>query len=676
MTSRDPLLQPFHLKRLRLKNRIVSTPHAPSYAEEGLPKERYQRYHEEKAKGGLAMTMFGGSSCVGPDSPSVFGQLYVGDDRIIPYFQAFAERIHRYDCALVCQISHLGRRTTWNSGDWLPVTSASRVREPAHRGFPKEMDLDDIARIVGYYAAAARRCRDGGLDGCEVLSHGHLLEQFLSSATNLRSDGYGGSLENRLRFTLEVLEAVRLAVGDDFIVGIRQGVGEGFEGGLTREEGITAAKAIAESGLVDYMTVNFGHIESNYALSWHMPGMAAPLGVHLAEVATLRREIALPLIHACRIADLATARHAVREDILDLVGMTRAHIADPHIVSKLVRGEEERIRPCVGAGYCIDRIYGEGEALCLHNPATGREGYLPHVIEKSSGPTLKVVVVGGGPGGLEAARVAAERGHRVILFEATSALGGQLQLATKVGWRRDLIGIVDWLTAELERLAVEIRWNCLVGPEEVLEEAPDVVIIATGGLPDSDLVPGGEHCLSVWDALGGADLSGDILVYDDSGQHQGPSCTDYLSDRADARIELVTPDRHAAHEMGAINFPIYLQNFYRKGVRLTPDHRLKGLRREGNKLRARFTNEYGGPEIERLVDHLVVEHGTLPNDELFQELRSKAVNRGVTDIEALVSGKPQALPPEGFRLFAIGDAVASRNVHAAMLDALRLCKDL
>lgn len=676
MTSRDPLLQPFHLKRLRLKNRIVSTPHAPSYAEEGLPKERYQRYHEEKAKGGLAMTMFGGSSCVGPDSPSVFGQLYVGDDRIIPYFQAFAERIHRYDCALVCQISHLGRRTTWNSGDWLPVTSASRVREPAHRGFPKEMDLDDITRIVGYYAAAARRCRDGGLDGCEVLSHGHLPEQFLSPAINFRSDDYGGKLANRLRFTLEVLEAVRLAVGDDFIVGIRQGVGEGFEGGLTREEGIAAAKAIAECGFVDYMTVNFGHIESNYALSWHMPGMAAPLGFHLREVAALRREIALPLIHACRIADLATARHALQDDILDLVGMTRAHIADPHIVAKLVRGEEERIRPCVGAGYCIDRIYGEGEALCLHSPATGREGRLPHVIEKTTGPALKVAVVGGGPGGLEAARVAAERGHRVVLFEATSALGGQLQLAAKVKWRRDLIGIVDWLTAELERLAVEIRWNCLAGPEEVQKEAPDVVIVATGGLPDSDLVPGGEHCLSVWDALGGASLSGDVLVYDDNGQHQGPSCADHLSESADASVELVTPDRQAAHEMGAINFPIYLQNLYRKGVRLTPDHRLKEVGREGNKLRAFFTNEYGGPDIERLVDHLVVEHGTLPNDELYQELRAKAWNRGVTDIEALVAGRPQPLPPEGFRLFAIGDAVASRNVHAAMLDALRLCKDL
>ncbi|MDX1402029.1 MAG: N-methylproline demethylase, partial [Kiloniellales bacterium] len=231
MSTKDPLLQPFQLKGVSLKNRVVSTPHAPAYAEDGKPKERYQLYHEEKAKGGLAMTMFGGSSCIGPDSPSVFGQLYVGDDSIIPYFQKFSDRIHRHECRLICQISHLGRRTVWNNADWLPVAAPSRVREPQHRGFPKEMDQEDIERIVGYYAAAARRCREGGLDGCEVLGHGHLPGQFLSPFTNKRSDAYGGDLANRLRFTVEVLTAVRKAVGDDFVIGLRHGAKEDFEGG-------------------------------------------------------------------------------------------------------------------------------------------------------------------------------------------------------------------------------------------------------------------------------------------------------------------------------------------------------------------------------------------------------------------------------------------------------------
>ena len=668
-----------NIKSLRLKNRIVSTPHAPSYSQDGKPKERYQLYHEEKARGGIAMTMFGGSSCVGPDSPSVFGQLYVGDDSVIPYFQQFAERIRRYDCALVCQISHLGRRTVWNNGDWFPVTAPSRVREPQHRGFPKEMDHDDIRRVIGYYADAAYRCKAGGLDGCEILSHGHLPEQFLSPATNKREDGYGGSFENRLRFSIELLEAVRRAVGDDFVIGIRLAAKEDFDGGLTFDDGVAAAKKVEESGLVDYMTVNVGHIDTDYALAHHIPMMWSGLAPWLPLVAEFRKEIDLPLIHSCRIADISTARYAIEAGILDLVGMTRAHIADPHIVNKLTAGEETRIRPCVGAGYCLDRIYGEGEALCLHNVATGREATMPHVIEKSDGRTGKAAVIGGGPAGLEAARVLAERGHAVTLYEASDELGGQIVLAAKASWRRDLIGIVDWYRNELERLGVEIRWNCYADEETVLAETPDIVIVATGGIPDTDLVPGGEHCISVWDALSGGDLTGSILIYDDNGQHQGPSCADHLSRREGVNLELVTPDRHAAAEMGGFNYPIYMQNLYRNGAKVTPDHRLKSVSRHGNQLKVLFGNEFGGPDIERTVDHVIVEHGTLPADQLYHTLRGGSRNNGVTDYHSIMAGCPQPgseAQDEGYLLFRVGDAVASRNIHAAIYDSLRLCKDL
>ena len=394
MSLTDPLLQPFQLKGVTIKNRIVSTPHAPAYADEGMPGERYQRYHEEKARGGIGMTMFGGSSCIGPDSPSVFGQLYVGTDRVIPYFEQFSQRIHQYDCALICQISHLGRRTTWNAADWLPVIAPSRVREPAHRGFPKEMDLDDIQRAIGYYADAAWRCKVGGLDGVEILSHGHLPGQFLSPNTNLRNDSYGGSFENRFRFTREVLAAVRERVGDTFIVGIRMGAHEATADGQTLAEGIAAARALEADGLVDYLTINHGHIATDYGLAYHLPGMGLGLAPWLNTVTAVRRETTLPLIHACRISDLATARHALAENILDLVGMTRAHIADPHLVNKLKEGREEEIRPCVGAAYCIDRIYHEGEALCLHNAATGREATMPHIITRTREPTRRVVVIG------------------------------------------------------------------------------------------------------------------------------------------------------------------------------------------------------------------------------------------------------------------------------------------
>lgn len=676
--AKDPLLQPFQLKKLMLKNRVVSTPHAPAYAEDGKPQLRYQLYHEEKAKGGIGMTMFGGSSFVAPDTPSVFGQIDVSTDDIIPYFQEFSSRIHQHGCGIVCQISHLGRRTTWNAGNWLPVIAPSRVKEPSHRAFPKEMDRHDIKRVIAAYSAAAVRCAKGGLDGTEILSHGHLPEQFLSPATNMRTDKYGGSLRNRMRFTLELLEAVREAVGDDHIIGIRLGANEDFDGGYGLSEGIEAARMVEESGLVDYMTVNFGHIESHYALAQHIPGMWSGLAPWLGQVAEFRKHVRTPLIHACRISDTATARHAIAEGILDLVAMTRAHIADPYIVRKLEQNRESAIRPCVGANFCLDRVSQGYDALCLHNVATGREATMPHVIARSTGPRRKVVVAGGGPAGLEAARVSAARGHDVVLFEAGSKLGGQIQLASLAGWRRDLIGIVDWYARELEELKVDIRWSTMAGLTEVENENPDIVIVATGGMPDTDVAPGCELAVSVWDALTGPALSGDILVYDDNGQPTAPSCADFLAGKEGTKVEYITPDRAAASDMGTQNFSVFLEHFYRKGVAITPDSRLKRIERHGNKLKATFSNEYGGPDIERVVDHVVVEHGTLPLDEVYQECRSRSRNDGVIDQDALLRGEPQRLelnPGGRYQLFRVGDAVASRNIHAAIFDSLRLCKD-
>lgn len=323
---------------------------------------------------------------------------------------------------------------------------------------------------------------------------------------------------------------------------------------------------------------------------------------------------------------------------------------------------------------------------------------MPHVVPKAEGPAKTVVVVGGGPGGLEAARVSAERGHRVVLFEAAKALGGQVALAAKAAWRRDLAGVVAWYESELEHLGVTVRTNHYAEAEDVLAEAPDVVVIASGGLPDPLLVDKDELVLSTWDVLGGgARLAGDVLVYDDNGQHQGPSCAEVLAEGG-CRVELATPDRMAAAEMGALNYPIYLEHLYKLGVTLTPDRRLQDVRRAGNKLEVSLANEYSGAAETRIVDHLVIEHGTLPLLELYEALRGQAANRGYIDYDALLAGRPQpARPPTlsaalagdaanaeaseageagAFLLFRIGDAVASRNIHAAVYDALRLCKDL
>jgi 2,4-dienoyl-CoA reductase-like NADH-dependent reductase (Old Yellow Enzyme family) len=680
MSKTDPLLQPFQLKHLTLKNRIISTSHEPAYSEDGLPKLRYRRYHEEKAKGGVALTMIGGSAVVAPDSPAAFGNLYVGDNTIVPYFRELVEVMHRYGTAVMCQITHLGRRTSSYTEHWLPTLASSCVREPAHRAFPKIIEHADIRRVVKAYGAAARRCREGWMDGIEIEAYGHLLDGFWSPAFNHRSDEYGGNLENRMRFTLEVLEEIRKQVGDDYIVGIRMVMDEAMEGGLSQDEGLTIAKTLVATGWLDFVNVIRGHIDTDEGLSHVIPGIGTPSAPHLAFAGAVKAELDIPVMHASRINDVATARHAIREGLLDLVGMTRALLADPYIVAKIERGEEDHIRPCVGVGYCIDRIYMGGEALCIHNAATGREITMPQVIAKASDAPRKVVVVGAGPAGLEAARICAERGHRVILFEASDQPGGQITLAAKVLRRREIIGIVDWLYAQLQRLGVDMRFNCYAESAEVLAENPDVVIVATGGLPNTEFLrQGAELITTTWDILSGyAKPAEEVLLFDDNGQHPGVSCAEYITCRG-SKLELVTPDRMIAQEIGGTNYPGYLRIFYEQGVVMTLNHRLTRVRREDDKLVATLYNEYDKSTVERRVDQVVVEHGTLPADELYFELQANSRNGGEVDLEALIAGRPQTLVsnPEGwYQLFRVGDAVASRNIHAAVYDSLRLCKDL
>ena len=679
MPGYKALFEPFVLKHLTLKNRIMSTAHEPAYAAAGRPARDYQLYHEEKAKGGVALTIFGGSANIARDSYPTFGQLFVGDDGIVPYFREFSERIHRHDTALMCQITHMGRRTTWNAGPWLVPVAPSPLREHAHRSFPKEMESADIRRIGEAFADAAWRCREGGLDGCELLAYGHLIGQFLSPLVNRRTDHYGGSMENRTRFGLEVLERVRERVGDQFVVGLRLSADERIEGGYDEEEGIAIASRFAGSGLIDYLTVNVGQISTYAGSAASVPGMAHPNAPYLEVAGRVRRAVTVPVFHACRIADLATAEHAIKAGHVDMVGMVRAHIADPHLVTKLMRGDEARIRPCVGAGYCIDRIYQGHRGLCIHNPAIGREEFMPHVIERAPGPQRRVVVVGAGPAGLEAARVSAERGHDVTVLEAAAEPGGQVNIAARLPWRRDLKGVVDWRVSEIEHLGVSLRLNTYAEAADVRALDPDVVLIATGGLPNVELVLGSEHVSSTWDVLTGqVRTDGAVLLFDDHGQHQGTSSAEFLSRHA-SQVELVTPDRSVMHELGNSNFAVHLENLYRAGVVLTPDHRLTEVSPSGNRLMAVLRNEYTGALVERLVDHVVVEHGTLPMDALYTTLKTDSLNLGEVDVETLAEGRtimPERNPDGHWWLLRVGDAVASRNIHAAIYDALRACKDL
>ena len=683
MTSGDPLLQPFRLKHLTLRNRIMSPAHEPAYAEDGKPKLRYQLYQEEKARGGIALSMFGGSTNVAPDSPPIFGQLYAGDDDIIPWFQQLADRMHAHGTATMVQLTHLGRRTVWDDGDWLPTISASSVREPAHRSFPKEMEEADIRRVVIAFAEAARRCKDGGLDGLEVEAYGHLMDQFWSPLVNRRGDRYGGSLDNRMRFSIEVLEAIRAAVGDDFIVGIRMTGGEDVAGGLTEADGVAIASTLARTGTIDFINIIKGSIATDEAISHVIPGMGTPLGPALEFAGRFRERVNLPIFHANRIADVATARYAISEGLVDMVGMMRAHMADPHIVRKLEAGQADRIRACVGASYCINRLYLGLDSLCIQNVATGREETIPQLITPSAGPRRRIVVAGAGPAGLEAARVAAERGHEVVLLEAAREPGGQVRLAARATPRRaDLMGIVDWLAAECRLLGVDIRCDTVADGPDVTALEPDVVIVATGGRPRSPrLVEGEDLVVSTWDIIGGSALPtrGEVLVYDDHGTEEALSCAERLV-AAGSSVEIVSPDRHVGQEVTGTAYPAYLKTFYEHGVRMTPDHRLVAVRRSADgRLEVELSNDYTGGSARRTVDQVVVEHGSLPNAEVYLALVDGSINGGELDLDAFIGGRPQALVTNEsgrYQLFRIGDAVASRNIHAAIYDGRRIAMAL
>jgi 2,4-dienoyl-CoA reductase-like NADH-dependent reductase (Old Yellow Enzyme family) len=679
--ANDPLLQPFRLKHLTLKNRLMSTAHEPNYAEDGLPGDRYRLYHVEKAKGGIALTMTAGSAIVARDSAPAFGNLHAYRDEIVPLLKRLTDECHDHGAAVMIQLTHLGRRTNWNKADWLPVLAPSPVREPAHRSLPKEMEDWDIARVVKDYAAAAERMKEAGLDGFELECYGHLLDQFWSPATNHRSDDYNGSLDNRLRFSLMVIDAVRDAIGPDFIVGARLVADEDWEKGLSREEGLEICRRLVATGKIDFLNVIRGHIEHDGPLSRVIPVTGMRSAPHLDFAGDIRAATRFPVFHAARINDVATARHAIAEGKLDMVGMTRAHIADPHIGAKVARGEEARIRPCVGATYCLDRIYEGNDALCIHNPATGREATMPHVVARSTGGRRRIVVIGAGPAGLEAARVSSERGHEVIVHEAASEAGGQVRLATRVARRAELIGIIDWRLTELERLGVVLHFNSFADRDTVLAETPDVVIIATGGLPAPPPIDsGGELAVSSWEILAGDVKPAEhVLLYDDNGAHPGMAAAEALVDRG-AELELVTPERFFAPEMGGLNLVPYMQKLHSANVRITPMMRVTALTRVGNRIAASLWSPYTETQCgERVVDQVVVEAATLPLDDLYFELKEQSLNRGEVDYEALIGGRPQTLSsnPHGtFRLFRIGDAVAARNIHAGIYDALRLCKDL
>jgi dimethylglycine catabolism A len=650
----ERLFSPIPVGALTLKNRIFSSGHAEAMAEEGRPTERLVRYHEAKARGGCAFTIVGGSTSVHPSSPASSWRLIANhDDSIVPSLSELAVAIHRHDCLVFMQLTHLGRRAQSDTEGWHVLLAPSAVPEAVHREVPHELEPERIAMLAGAFADAARRCRDAGLDGIELsMAHNHLIDQFWSPLFNQRTDEYGGSLDNRMRFAFEVLAAVRGQVGRNFVVGARISGDELTPGGLDAGDMAEIARRLAVSGLVDFLSVIGGGAHTLRLQAAVVPDASFPEALYVPLAAAIKAAVpGMPIFHASRIVDPGLAERILAEGAIDVVGMTRALIADPELPRKAREGRLDDIRRCVGANEgCIDRIYQGKPVTCVQNPGTGREAELGEVAPAAAART--VVVVGGGVAGLEAARVAALRGHRVVLLEKEAQLGGQVRIAAGAPERAGYAGIVTFLERQVARLGVDVRLGVDAGADRVLAEAPDAVIVATGARPWIPPVPGadGKHVVTDQDVLAGVALVGErVVLVDDIGTREGLSTAELLLDQG-RRVEVVTRLFYPGQDIGITSIvPLYTRLFT-KGVVFTPHTEVRAI--EGSTVVV--ANVYSGVErrIEG-VDTVVLSAGRRSIDQLYRALHGRVPT-----------------------LHAVGDCVAPRGVHHALLEATRVARTL
>lgn len=545
------LFQPITVGGVELKNRIVRSAHGTLLAGEGLI-----AYHEARAAGGVAMSTLEATS-VHDSAPSLL-PLY--NDSIIPTYREIAQRMAPYGMKMFAQVYHPGAATKPRKSPY--PYSASAVPSPNVGTIPMPMSTDMIGEVVHAFGQAARRIREGGLDGIDVhASSGYLLQQFMSPATNHRDDHYGGSFENRMRFLMETLTEIRRVAGDDFCVGIRLPNEEFIPGGLTPTDNAEIAQLVEP--FVDYVSLHMGSYWRFHTL---LTTMESPLGNEMTANAPITAVVTKPTMVVGRIMTLDHANHIVESGAGDMVSMVRALIADPELVNKAQRGDEERIRPCIGSNMgCVGQLMSTGKLSCVVNVAAANETKVPFEPVAPAVVRKKVMVIGGGPAGLEAARTAALRGHDVVLYEAARHLGGQVAIAARAPHRSDLGAITDYLAREVERLGVRIHLGTFADPDTMAAEAPDEVIVATGVTPRRDgvllsmpatPVPGAElpHVYTSWDVFGvggRADVRGDCVIYDDTGTFEAISVADALV-HAGVKVTMVGRYEH----MGAmVPFP-------------------------------------------------------------------------------------------------------------------------
>jgi 2,4-dienoyl-CoA reductase-like NADH-dependent reductase (Old Yellow Enzyme family) len=654
VTAFKHLFEPCRLGRQTAKNRIWMTAHATLLVKDHLFTDDHIAYYVERAKGGVGVITME-AMAAHPTTQPYKGKAFAFDPRMVAQYRKIADAVHAHGVKILAQPWHRGRQTN-SVANGLPVWAPSAIPCAVYREMPHVMTQDDIAEIVEGYRLSARYAREGGLDGVEVhgMAHGYLLGQFLSPATNHRSDAYGGSLENRLRIVTEIIDATREETGPELIVGIRINSDDAMEGGLGPHEWAQIAQRLEATGKLDYVSCSQGTYLNRMLI---YPTSPEEHGFQLPATRIVKQAVGLPVVGVGRIVTPAEGEAFLAEGACDFIGLSRALIADPFWAAKALEGREHEVRPCVGANWCMESIFAQAPIACIHNPAAGAEREIGEGTLASAPSRKKVAVVGGGPGGMKAAATLAKRGHDVTLFEARQELGGQAAWFTRAEIRRELRGILDHLKGELERGGAAIRLGTKATAADL--DGFDAAVLATGSTPlrhgwtqlrparwAGEVLPGADqpHVLTLAEVLGqeaARPIGKRVIVYDALGGRQGVVVTDHLAGLGH-EVAFVTPLGQAAPGLAASrDWGKVYGRLRRMGVVFRCDREITAIGRDSISERDVFTQQVH----QHPADTVVLVLGSSANDRLFHELRAAS-----------------SIPS----LHMIGDCMAPRRVSDAI----------
>jgi 2,4-dienoyl-CoA reductase (NADPH2) len=646
------LFRPLRLGPLTLRNRVVFSAHLTNYAQGGRPTAQHAAYYAARAAGGAGLIITEEHSTHRTDWP--YEKLIHGfDPAVIPGYRAITDAVHAHGVPILAQLNHNGGQAS-SMYSRLPVWAPSPVPDPLFREVPKAVEPHEIAEIVAGYATVAGHCMRGGFDGIELqCSHSSIVRGFLSPATNERTDSYGGSPANRARLLLEIVAAVREVIGPDRALGVRLCGDELIEHGTTIEDAVAVARMVEATGQVDYINTSIG--VATATLYMIEASMAIPPGYAMFIPSAIRQAVDLPVVGVGRFKDPLQADRALEQGQCDLIGVVRGQIADPDFVAKARAGRALEIRTCLSCNQeCVGRMGLNRWLGCIENPRTGKES-VP--LPTPRGPGRDVLVVGGGPAGLQAAVTAASRGHRVTLLERNPRTGGQVAVAASVPARAEFLDLVRNLAAQAARLGVTIETGTAADAASVRARRPDAVVLATGALPNRPWWAGDlERVVDVRDVLEGrAAPSGRVLVVDELGFHQATSVAELLADRG-CTVEVMTNGMVVGQDLGVtLDLETWNVAARAKDITQSCDRVVMGAKDEG---------EDGGVVLDVLhhptgvttragADWVVCAVHQRADDALWHELRDAP-----------------------FTVLRAGDCVAPRRAHAAVVEGERVAVTL